>query len=136
MPKYTDIEDAIEFVSSALPEIDRVVYDKRTKQFYYSSELSDEDEIPEDLDWDQCVEIPHKTELDLGENLVFQFIEQYLPDEEETIYRIFSRPGAYRRFKVFLKHHNMLQQWYDFEEMETRRAVKEWCEENAIEIDE
>jgi hypothetical protein len=134
MPEYTDIETAIDYVSSAPRYTNQAVYDKRTAQFFYASELSGENDIPDDLDWDQCIEIPHKHELNLGRNLVFRFILQYLPDEEDVVRRIFKRRGAYGRFKDFLDHRKMLQPWYDFEATATRKAIERWCKDNGMEI--
>ena len=134
MPEYSDIESAIEYVSSAPRYTNRAVYEKRTARFLYASDMSGESEIPQDIDWDHCIEIPHKHELDLGQNLVFRFIVQTLPNEEDAVRRIFKRPGAYGRFKEFLDHRKLLQQWYDFEATATRKAIERWCKDNGMEI--
>jgi hypothetical protein len=135
MPKLADILDAIEYVSGAPRGENCVVCNKRTSQFLYASEMSGENEIPDGLDWDEWVEIPHKHDLHLGQQLVYRFILEHLPDEADTARRIFRRRGAYRRFKDFLEDHQMLQQWYDFQDRETRIAVEQWCNENGIEIE-
>lgn len=59
--------------------------------------FSDIDNIEEagDLDWDQCIEIPHKVEFGLGRELVFEFVEESLPDDHERVRKIFRRKGAY-----------------------------------------
>ncbi len=134
MPEYSDIELAIAHVSSAPRYTSRAVYDKRTSRFLYESESTGENEIPEDIDWDQCIEIPHKHELDLGHDLAFRFIAQILPDEEDAVRRIFRQRGAYGRFKDFLDRRQLLQPWYDFESAATRRAIERWCRENGLEI--
>jgi len=134
MPKFIDIEMAFDFVSGAPYGENRAVYDKVSGEFLYESAMTDEDEIPDFIDPDQYIGIPHKNDLDLGRALVFQFIEQTLPDEEETVYRIFKRPGAYGRFKDFLDRRELLQQWYDFEASAQRKAIERWCEANGLEI--
>lgn len=134
MPNYRDIDLAFEYVGSASCGENRAVYDKTTGQFYFESDMLDESDIPEDIDWDQCVEVPHKNDLDLGRELVFEFVRQMLPDEEDTVYQIFSRRGAYGRFKDFLERRNLLDQWYAFEQSAQRRAIEQWCEENGLEI--
>lgn len=134
MPKYRDIELAFDYVGSASSGENRAVYDKTTEQFYFESDMLDESEIPDDIDWDQCVEVPHKNDLNLGRELVFDFVRQMLPREEDTVYQIFRRRGAYGRFKDFLERHSLLDQWYAFEQSAQRRAIEQWCEENGLEI--
>ncbi|MBI3985842.1 MAG: hypothetical protein HY343_02900 [Lentisphaerae bacterium] len=134
MPEYSDIEMAIEYVSSAPEGTNRVVYDKVSRRFFYASDFSGENEIPDDLDWKQCVEMPHKHELDLGHDLVFRFVEQVIPSEEHTVHKFFTRPGAYARFKDFLDRRELLQAWYDFEALAQREAIERWCKDNGLEI--
>ena len=44
--------------------------------------MGDSDDLPEDVDEsDKYIEIPHKNELDLGRNLVFQFVSKHIPEE-------------------------------------------------------
>ena len=58
------------------------------------------DEIgDEELDWDTYIQIPHKNDLDLGQRLVFEFVETHLPHEYNRVQQIFRRRGAYGRFK-------------------------------------
>jgi hypothetical protein len=78
--------------------------------------------------------IPDKKELDLGKALVFDFARQFLPDEYDEIRRIFSKRGAYARFKDLLARTRALDRWYDFENKATEKALREWCEANGLEI--
>ena len=65
--KFSDIELAFDYVSSAPMTANTVVICKETGEFYYRSDYGDEDEIPEDVyDREDCIEIPHKNDLDLG----------------------------------------------------------------------
>jgi hypothetical protein len=48
---------------------------------------------------------------------------------------IFSRRGAYRRYKDLLEQKGLLDEWYDFEQQRTRQALLDWCEENGIELE-
>jgi deoxyribodipyrimidine photolyase-like uncharacterized protein len=88
----------------------------------------------EDLDWDKCVEIPHKNDLDLGQQLVFEFVETHLPDKYHQVEHIFQRSGAYRQFKDLLESKGLLETWYEFENQREQEALKEWCEENEMEL--
>ncbi|MCG2775017.1 MAG: hypothetical protein L6406_04970, partial [Desulfobacterales bacterium] len=83
----------------------------------------------------QCIEIPHKNDLDLGRHLVFEFIEEYLPDDYERVRQMFRRSGAYSRYKALLEQRGLLKKWDDTENSREERALRKWCEENEIELD-
>jgi len=112
------------------------ILDKSTGQIHYHSDMFSDEEIPEDL-WesDSAVEIPHKNDLDLGRQLVFDFAGSVLPDECGRVADIFSRRGAYSRFKDLLESKGLLQEWYDFENKAQEKAIRDWCKENEIELD-
>jgi hypothetical protein len=77
----------------------------KTGEIFYISELfGSEDELPEDIeDPDKYISIPHKNDLGLGKALVIEFTSQYLPGEIDRVYSIFSRKGAYSRYKELLE---------------------------------
>jgi hypothetical protein len=87
-----------------------------------------------DIDDERYVEIPHRNELGLGKPLVLDFVGQFLPDDYDEVRRIFSRKGAYARFKCLLARRNALQQWYDFSAKAEKAALREWCEESGIKL--
>ena len=64
--------------------------------------------------------------------LVFEFVSRALPDEYERVRSIFSRRGAFARFKDLLERKDLLEQWYKFENEATERALKQWCEQNGL----
>ena len=108
---------------------------KETGEIFYTSEMGDSDELPEDIDdLDKYIAIPHKNELDLGKALVIEFISEYFPEELDRVYSIFSRKGAYSRYKDLLESKSALEDWYKFENERQKMALKEWCRENNIEI--
>ena len=77
-----DILEAFEFVSFAQMDEHQAFLDKETGKVYYHSEFGDdEEELPEDIDDEKYIAIPHKNELGLGKNLVLDFAHEYLPDE-------------------------------------------------------
>ena len=133
--KYEDIEMAYDFVSGSPYGEHSAVLRKDTGKILWRSELSDMDEISEE-DWesDDSVEIPHKNDLDLGKRLVFDFVLANLPGDFDHVRQIFSRRGAYGRFKEFVASKGLLQSWYDFEAEQQERALRQWCEDNAIEL--
>ena len=83
-------------------------------------------------DEDKYIQLPSKRELDLGVPLVMDFVRQVLPRDFDDVSDMFDRRGAYGRFKQLLTRRGALQQWYDFEQQATERALREWCELNSI----
>ncbi|MCG2788167.1 MAG: hypothetical protein L6461_24020 [Anaerolineae bacterium] len=136
MINFSDIEDAFFFVGSESYGLHTAILNTETGVLYYRSEISDLDEIDELLDWEQCVSIPHKNELGLGRELVFEFIETNLPDDDERIRQIFRKRGAYGNFKYLLESKGLLQRWFDFENQQTKEVFRKWCQENGIAIAE
>ncbi|MBC2710411.1 MAG: hypothetical protein HGJ94_05250 [Desulfosarcina sp.] len=110
---------------------------KETGEAFYVSEYGDSDELPEDIeDNEKYIEVPHKNELDLGRNLVFDFVGSQLPDDFDRVQGIFRSRGAYRRYKVLLDSRGMLQAWYDFEQRATESALRKWCRDNGIQLED
>ena len=135
---FSDIEDALMFVSSSGYGENSALLDKSTGKIYYRSAYGDFDEF-EEFPEDKCdpnihLEIPHKNDLDLGKNLVFEFVEKYIPDDYEMVRKIFKKRGAYSRYKDLLDSRGVLQKWYDFENQREQSALIQWCEENEIDI--
>jgi len=134
--KYSDIEDAFLFVSSASPFEHEAYLNKETGESYYVSALGDSDELPDDLEENEkYVSVPHKNDLDLGRDLVFDFVSSNLPDEFGRVRGFFNRAGAYARFKDLLESKGLLETWYEFERKATETALREWCKENSISLE-
>jgi hypothetical protein len=70
----------------------------------------------------------------LGRELVSEFVEKYLPDECERIHYFFRKRGAYGRYKHFLAAKGLLSKWFEFENEREEQVLREWCEENELEI--
>jgi hypothetical protein len=136
MIKFDDLQLAFSFVSSASYGTHEAVLDTQTGNIYYRSELGGYDEISEnDINWDKALSIPHKNDLDLGQELVYRFVDQYLPNEYDRVQGFFRRPGAYQRYKDFLDAIGLLQQWYDFESKEEKHGLELWCQDKGIEFE-
>jgi hypothetical protein len=56
-----------------------------------------------DFDRDTGIATPHKNDLDIGQRLVFVFVDTHLLDEYSRVRQIFRRRGAYGRFKHLLE---------------------------------
>lgn len=135
MATFDDIHNAFLFVSSDSYGTNRALLCLDNGEIYYHSEDGVFDELDEDkFDCDNFLEIPHKNDLDLGHTLVAEFVEQHMPDDLARVQDIFSRRGAYGRFKDLLDHRGLLEKWYDFENRRDEEVLLEWCRENKIKL--
>jgi hypothetical protein len=134
---YSDIEDAFMFVSMSPPCEHEAYLDKETGETFYISNLGDSEELPDDLEEnDKYLYIPHKNDLNLGRDLVFDFVSENLPDEFEKVREKFSREGAYARYKDLLESKGRLDAWYEFENKAIEKALRSWSKENGIELED
>jgi Uncharacterised protein family (UPF0158) len=132
---FSDLENAFLFVNFGEPGESEAYLDRHTGKIYCHSAFGDnEEELPDDIDDEKYIAIPDKRELELGTPLVFDFVSEFLPNDYDEVRRIFSRKGAYGRFKDLLEQRGALQQWYDFSSKAEEAALREWCAENGIEL--
>ncbi len=135
MATFSEIQDAFFFVNSDEYGMNTAILCKDTGQIFYRSESGDIDEIDEDeLDCDEIIKIPHKNELGLGRELVFEFAGLHLANEYQHVQQIFQSRGAYGRFKDLLEHRGLLQSWYDFQNRREEEVLRQWCEDEVIEL--
>jgi hypothetical protein len=135
MATFDDIYNAFLFVSSDSYGMNRALLCLDNGEIYFHSEMGDLDELDEDeFDCDHFLAIPHKNELDLGHELVGEFVENQMQDDLNLVREIFSRRGAYRRFKDLLDERGLLQSWHDYESRREQEALRQWCRENGIEL--
>ncbi len=133
---FSEIELAFELVSSQM-QLSCSAYLCRTDGKIYNLDdgagiydvLPDDFELSEDY-----LEIPHKNDLDLGRALVREFINERAPALSNEVYEVFSRKGAYRRYKSLLDHNGLLDDWFSYEQAETEKALKQWCKRNSIDL--
>jgi len=109
---------------------------QQSGKLYCLSELCDDlDILPDDIDdSEKFLPMPDKRELDLGKPLALDFARRFLPGDFDDVRQIFSRRGAYARFKNLLDRRGMLYQWYAFDAEAEKSALKVWCELNSIEV--
>jgi len=137
--KYDDLSAAFDFVSFAAPFEHRAYLSLDTGTIYWVSDTNpiDDEEQPDDLETsDRYIAVPHKNDLDLGNNLALRFAERELPTKYVTVADFFRRRGAYARFKDVLAAEGCLEKWYAFEAAATKRALRDWCEANEIRFTE
>src|SRR5271169_5616817 len=100
---FSDLQLAFEFVSSGGMGENEAYLDRRSGKIYWHSEFGENDEeLPDDIDDEEYISIPDKRELDLGKPLVLDFAREFLPVDYDEVRHIFSRRGAYRRYKDLL----------------------------------
>ena len=136
---FSDIELAFEFVSSNSVGLNEAFLCRRTGKIYWRSDSMDledlNDELPDDVEGEEkYIAIPGKRDLDLGKPLVLNFASEFLPNDFDEVRYMFSKSGAYKKFRALVTRRNVLDQWYEFESKATERALREWCELNSIEL--
>lgn len=136
--KLGDLELAFEMVSGS-PGFQVLAYvHKGTHVIVYDDEEESGVECPvSDIEFDpDYLSIPTRRDLDLGQPLVWEFVEREAPGLRDKISWIFRRKGAYPRYKAFLRECGLLDKWHAFESTRTREGLLEWCRENGIEVTE
>jgi len=133
--KLSEIINLYELVNFGSPSGHEGYISKVTGETFFYSEFGDnEKELPDDIDDEKYLMIPHKDELNLGRDLAFDFTIEYLPAEYENVRAIFRHKGAYAKFKSLLESSSKIEDWYKFEETQTNTALRQWAKEQDIEI--
>ncbi len=136
--KFTEMLDAFEFVGVNSGEHEAYVCTQTGKIYWHVESLGLDDpdnELPDDIEeGTKYVAIPDKRTLGLGKSLALDFAREFLPNDLDQVEFIFSKRGAYQKFKDLLERRKALERWYDFEVKATEQAVRKWCEENSIEL--
>jgi len=136
---FEDILLGFEYVGSSDFGDHQAFVCRRTGKIYWRSELGEldemNDELPDDVDDEEkYIAIPDKLELDLGKPLALDFAREWLPGDFDEVRYIFSRKGAYRKFRALLIRRKALDRWYEFESKATERALRDWCALNSIAV--
>jgi hypothetical protein len=134
--KFSDLQEAFEFVNFGSPYTHNAYISRTTGEIFWESEMMDgEEEPPKDLgEPEHYIEIPHKNELDLGKRLVFRFVSSDLEEDYDEVEDVFRHKGAYSRYKALLERRGKLEAWYQYEEEATASALREWSESEGIEL--
>jgi len=133
---WNDILTAFEFVN--VGDSNNSAYlCRETGEVFWRSESSDElDELPDDIDdGAKYLALPDSRDLDLGKPLVMRFAAEEFADHYDEVAAIFSRSGAYRRFRDLLTRERALDKWYAFEGAAKEEALREWCAENGVAVE-
>lgn len=134
---FDKLLEAFEFANFGGGNDSRSYVDPQTGNVYWvAAEMEDFEEVPDDIETsDRYLLLPDKRDLELGRNLAIGFAEEFLPNEYENVVDCFRKKGAYGRFKDLLDRHDALAQWHDYEAKQTEVALREWCRQNDIQLE-
>lgn len=130
----SDIEDGVDWASLGGYGESQAWLCRASGKVHYHTETGDNfEELPDNIDdEDKYVLLPGKRDLDLGRALAERFAAEHVSDAYDKVRELFSRRGAFARFKDLLERRDKLQQWYDYERNATYDALRQWCEANEI----
>jgi hypothetical protein len=133
---WDDILLSFEFVSAGNSDNSAYLC-RETGAMFWHSEFGDNfEELPDDIDdGAKYIALPSARDLDLGRPLVMRFAGEELADHYDEVAQIFSRRGAYRRFRDLLTREGVLDKWYAFEAAAKEKALREWCAENGVAVE-
>ena len=131
------LEDAMEWASCDFLDNEAYICRQTGKIYWIAGDpgMIDEEEIPEDIhNSDRYLSVPTKRDLDLGNQLAFDFATRYMAQHYDDIRDMFRRQGAYRPFKDFLEQEDMLEKWYAYSDEQEAKALREWCETEGLSL--
>ncbi|TAG24704.1 MAG: hypothetical protein EAZ37_15370 [Burkholderiales bacterium] len=133
---YDDLETAFNCVCGSVQFDNSAYISKTTGEIFHASQTYDSDEnLPEDCEDESLYwSVPHKNELDLGRDLVLQFVDGFLPEQYDAVQAIFHKRGAYGRFKDLLLHQGKLEEWFEYESTHTKKTLLAWAQEHQIDV--
>jgi hypothetical protein len=131
---YSELENGYETVVGTSEDV-AIYVSKVTGEVVWDAEEYVGEPCPvENIDEnDDYIHLPDKYDLDLGKVLVMNFAEE-LPELYDEIRGIFSRRGAYGKFKSLLARNDLLEKWYTYEEVKKKEALISWCMANGLEV--
>ncbi|MBL7645356.1 MAG: hypothetical protein JNK74_04100 [Candidatus Hydrogenedentes bacterium] len=100
------------------------------------TEIDDAEDRGVDVHGPDWVEVPKQDDLRLGRQVAIDFVAEFLPDDLDRVYDYFSSRGAFRRFKDLLEMRDKVAEWRAYEQARTEAALREWCADNDIELED
>ena len=136
--KFQDLEAALEWSSAGAPFENTAIFNRQTGELFFKSMSGyASEELPEDIDDGTLyIAVPHKNDLDLGRELVFDFVESEAPSQVGVVAGFFRQRGAYSKYKALLERESLLEKWYKFETRASRAALLSWATENGFSVTE
>lgn len=137
--KADDLVMAMQWISGSMRDNGAYICRETGKIYWVPDDpgmVDDLGEVPDDvLDEKKYVAVPGKYDLDLGNQLAYEFAQEFLPHHYDHVRSIFRRKGAYARFKAFLESEGLLEQWYAYSDSREVEALVEWGESNGFDIE-
>lgn len=138
--KADDLVMAMQWVSDTFMDNEAYVCRETGKIYWVPGDHGmldePEEDVPDDIhDESKYVAVPGKYDLELGNQLVYDFADEFLPQHYDHVRGIFRRKGAYGRFKEFLQGKGLLEKWYDYSDRREVEALVEWGESNGLEVE-
>ena len=129
------LELALEFVSSGA-EFDSSAYvSLDTGEVFCVSDDDVDAQYPDDLETsDRYLGVPDRNDLELGPPLAIRFAALEFPGNDREVEDIFRHRGAYSKFKGLLRSAGLLDKWHKYEKEQVEAALREWCEDNGIDL--
>ncbi len=132
---FKELLDAFEFASLGQLGEAQAFVSLRTGKIHYRSDYTDDDEdLPDDIDGEDYLEVPQKRDLGIGKRTALDFTREFMVSDFDAVRQIFSRKGAYGRFKDLLDRRGKLEAWYAFSSKAEEAALRAWCEECELEL--
>uniref|UniRef100_UPI00123C4330 UPF0158 family protein n=1 Tax=Sphingobium estronivorans TaxID=1577690 RepID=UPI00123C4330 len=128
----SDLIDALEFVSASQYDEHQAYICRQSGRILFLADgldMDDTAELPDDPETAGYIQVPHRRDLDPGKKLALAFVDEELPEAGAEARNIFSRKGAYRRFKHLLEAKGALERWYAYEERAVETATCRWCDD-------
>lgn len=134
---YADLESAYYWVGAAAQYTNSAFISRRTGRVYPASVAFDSpDELPPDIDDASLyLAVPHPHDLDLGRELLLDFIEAHLPDDLGAARSYFDKRGAYARAKDLLHRRGAFDAWHRHENQAIEAALRAWARDNGLRLD-
>ena len=134
-----DLEFALEWASERHSDCSAALRRSDGAIFYLGGDSDysepDAEPPPSDIgDPDKYLELPTRHDLDLGQPLVFDFVDAQAPALRDAVQDIFRRRGAYSRFKDLLEQQGLLERWHHYSDEETKAALQRWARDNGFEV--
>lgn len=134
----SELEDGLDWASLGGYGESQAWLCRASGRMHHHTEIGDNfEKLPDDIDDEsKYVPLPGMRDLALGRALAERFAAEHMSDAYDKVREIFSRRGAFARFKDLLERRDKLQQWYDYEQNAKREALRQWCEANEITLQE
>ena len=101
---FKDIVFGFDYVSAGQMGENQAYLNKKTGKIICHTEVWDNfEELPDDLDDEKYIELPHKSELGLGKALAIDFAYEKLPDKAETIESFLEKEVHIQSLKACLR---------------------------------